>query len=72
MDDGSVDYTKSPLIVLDRSAPRGYMLPFNLYAGSYLVFAHDIENDGTLQDGVGFPAVTRSLSARGNRQGISS
>ena len=69
MDDGSVDYTKSPIIVLDRSTPPGYVLPFKLYAGSYLVFAHDIESDGTLQDGVGFPAVTREFTAGGNSSG---
>jgi hypothetical protein len=59
--DESVDFTKSTFLALDRNVSLGYMLPFDLYPGKYKVFAYDIESDGTLASGVGYPAVNREL-----------
>ena len=36
-------------------------LPFDLYPGQHKVHVYDIENDGTLQNGVGYPAATEEL-----------
>ena len=57
-DNGDVDFTRSVLLALDRNTSLHHTLPFNLYPGQYRVFAYDIESDGTLSNGVGYPAVT--------------
>ena len=72
-DNGDVDFTRSVLLALDRNTSLHHTLPFNLYPGQYRVFVYDIESDGTLSDGVGYPAVTDELmlSNGNNSQGIS-
>ena len=55
-DNGDVDFTRSVLLALDRNASLHHTLPFNLYPGQYRVFVYDIESDGTLYNGVGYPA----------------
>ena len=57
-DNGDVDFTRSVLLALDRNTSLHHTLPFNLYPGQYRVFVYDIESDGTLSNGVGYPAVT--------------
>ena len=57
-DNGDVDFTRSVFLALDRNTSLHYTLPFNLYPGQYRVFVYDIESDGTLSNGVGYPAVT--------------
>ena len=57
-DNGDVDFTRSVLLALDRNSSLHYTLPFNLYPGQYRLFVYDIESDGTLSNGVGYPAVT--------------
>ena len=64
-DDGDVDFTRSVLLALDRNTSLHHTLPFNLYPGQYRVFVYDIESDGTLSNGVGYPAVTKKLESQG-------
>lgn len=61
-DDGAVDFTRSRLITVERNDSLHYSLPFSLPAGLYRVFAYDIEQDGLLSSGVGYPAVTHDIS----------
>ena len=62
-DNGDVDFTRSVLLALDRNTSLHHTLPFNLYPGQYRVFVYDIESDGTLSNGVGYPAVTGNFTA---------
>ena len=58
-DNGDVDFTRSVFLALDRnSTSLHHTLPFNLYPGQYRVFVYDIESDGTLSNGAGYPAIT--------------
>lgn len=66
-DDGAVNFTHSALVTLDRTSSK-HVLPFNLFPGLYTVFVYDIEQDGILSSGVGYPAVTTTLSTRGDNQ----
>ena len=70
-DNRDVDFTRSVLLALDRNTSLHHTLPFNLYPGQYRVFVYDIESDGTLSNGVGYPAVENGLTLSiGNEQGI--
>ena len=68
-DNGSVNFTRSVLLALDRNTSLHHTLPFNLYPGQYRAFVYDIESDGTLSNGVGYPAVMNELTLS-NEQGI--
>ena len=61
------DTTKANYLALDRNASLNYTLPFNLSARRYSVF--DIESDGTLASGVGYPAVSREIVTNTDFQG---
>ena len=68
-DSGAVDFTRSALVALNRSTSRNYVFPFSLSAGQYRVSVYDIEQDGILSSGVGYPAVTEVVNlARGTNQ----
>ena len=70
-DNGDVDFTRSVLLALDRNTSLNHTLPFNLYPGRYRVLVYDIESDGTLSNGVGFPAtVTDLLLSNRNELGM--
>ena len=69
-DNGDVNFTRSVLLALDRNTSLHHTLPFNLYSGQYRVFVYDIESDGTLSNGVGYPAVTDQLIKFSNNNGI--
>ena len=58
-DSGDVDFSRSFLLALDSS--HNHTLPFDLYPGQYRVYVYDIENDGTVHNRVGYPAVTEEL-----------
>ena len=60
-DSGDVDFSRSFLLALDRNTSHNHTLPFDLYPGHYRVYVYDIEYDGTLQNGVGYPAVWDEL-----------
>ena len=49
------------IIPLNRSVSSNYTLSFTLYPGQYRVVVYDIEQDGTMHSGVGYPAVTEEL-----------
>ncbi len=58
-------------LALNRTASLSYTLPFELPPGQYGVFVYDIESDGTLVSGVGYPAVNREMVTSGTTQGTS-
>jgi hypothetical protein len=58
---GGVDFTRSSLLAVDRNTSQNYALCFDLYPGHYIVHVYDIECDGALANGVGYPAVTGEL-----------
>ena len=60
-DSGEVDFSRSFLLALDRNTSHNHTLPFDLYPGHYRVYVYDIEHDGTLQNGMAYPAVTENL-----------
>ena len=60
-DSGDVDFSRSFFLALDRNASHNHTLPFDLYPGHYSLYVYDIEHDGTLHNGVGYPAVTEEL-----------
>ena len=52
-----VDFRRSFLLALDRNTSHNHTLPFDLYPGDYRVYVYDIEHEGVLRNGVGYPAV---------------
>jgi hypothetical protein len=54
---GTVDFTKSAFLLLDGNTSLDYILPFQLYPGRYKLLVSDIEHNGILDIGVGYPAV---------------
>ena len=67
-DGGEINITSSVLLTLERINSTA-MASFNLYPGQYQVFVYDIEQDGKLSSGVGYPATTDQLLVSGNRNG---
>ena len=68
-EDGGVDFNRSALLALDRNTSLNHTLPFKLHPGHYRVYVYDIEQDGTLSNGVQYPAVTEELNVTGNGRG---
>ena len=68
-EDRSVNFSRSLYLFLDRNASLNYTLPDNLTPGLYRVFAYNSKFDGTLINGVGYPASTKQLYVIGNSQG---
>ena len=66
-DCGSVGFT---FLALNRTASLDYTLPFDLPPGQHRVLVYDIESDGTLSSGVGYPAVNRELVTTVTTQGM--
>lgn len=57
--DGDVDFAKSALLPLVKEHHPNGMLPQKLYhSGHYKIHVYDIEYDGTLSNGVGYPAAS--------------
>ena len=67
-DCGEINITSYVLLTLERINSTA-ITSFNLYPGQYQVFVYDIEQDGTLSSGVGYPATTDQLLVSGNRNG---
>ena len=67
-DSGEINITSSVLLTPER-INRTAITSFNLYPGQYQVFVYDIEQEGTLFSGVGYPAITDQLLVSGNRNG---
>lgn len=61
----NVHITRSTYLAVNRiTSLNNYTLPC-AYSGQYRVFVYDIESDGTLASGVGYPAVTTELITSG-------
>ena len=58
-----IDFTKSAYLALDRNASLHYALTVSLDPGHYEVLVYDIERDGLLFSGVGYPAITTEFSS---------
>ena len=68
-EDRFIDFSRSSYLSLDRNASLNYTLPDDLTPGPYRVFAYDIERDGRLHNGVGYPASRDQITIAGNSQG---
>ena len=66
----SINFSNSFYLSLDRNASHDYPLPGDLTPGLYLVFAYDIESDGTLHNGVGYPADNFSFTGHSRGAGF--
>ena len=60
-ENGDVDFTRSTLLALDRNTSLNHTLPFDLYPGRYRVYMYDIECNGTLSNGLQYPAAMNEL-----------
>ena len=59
---GAMDSTRAVYLALDKIDSRSYLIPFSLRGERIAVFVCDIESDGTLTSGVGFPAVHKEMT----------
>ena len=71
-DSGDVDFSRSFLLALDKNTSHNHTLPFDLYPGHCSVYVYDIEHDGTLHNGVGYPAVTTNITMESGINGTCS
>ena len=62
-DGGYVDFSRSFLLALDRNTSHNHTLPFDLHPGRYRMFVYDIEHNGTLNNGVGYPAGVQFIAS---------
>lgn len=53
-----INSSKSGALALDKNTSRHYTFSTHLDSGKYTVYAYDIEEDGTLSNGVNYPAVS--------------
>ena len=67
---GTVDLTRALYLALERNTLHNYTIPFSLNGGRMAVFVYDIESDGTLASGVGYPAVNTKLIESSITQGM--
>ena len=65
-DNGAVGFT---FLALNRTASLDHTLSFHMPPGQYRVLVYDIESDGTLASGVGYPAVSTVLITSSTAQG---
>jgi hypothetical protein len=56
-ENGGVDFSRSFLLALDRNTSFNHTLSSDQYPGKYRVCVYDIEHNGALANGVGYPAV---------------
>ncbi len=67
-DGGSISFTRSVYLPLNKRMSQNYTLPFDLYPGDYLVYVYDIEINKRLKNGVNYPASIDQLLIRENTQ----
>ena len=60
-DSGTVDFTRSILLPVDRNSSLSSTLPIHLSPGQYQVHVYDIEQDGILNNGPSYPAAVQEL-----------
>lgn len=68
-DIGAVDLKRSDFLAFDRNISHNHTLPFNLSPRRYSVIVYDIEANGTLLSGIGYPAVIDELLILENSHG---
>ena len=68
-EEGEVDFSRSALAALDRSASYNSTLPFKIFPGQNRVLVYSVEQGGTLFSGISFPAVTHLLQTREDDEG---
>ena len=51
-----VDFSKSLYLTLDRESSRDYTLSSPLFSGWYMISVYDIEENGTVQGHIAYPA----------------
>ena len=56
-DSESIDFTESFHFALQRNNSN-ITIPYHLNSGVYIINVYDIESDGTLRNGLGYPAAT--------------
>lgn len=54
-DSGDINFERSALLTVERN--NHLIFTINLSAGRYRILVYDIEHDGTLSNGIGYPAV---------------
>ena len=66
--DGDVDLTKSYLLSSERNSGNNNTLSQKMHSpGTYKVYVYDLEHDGTLPTGVGYPAAsTEAIPVNGD------
>ena len=67
INNSEIDFMQSVLLAVDRN---NNSMPLNLHPGYYRLYVYDIEYDGTLHNGVGYPAVIEEFNTSLNSQGI--
>ena len=65
-----VNFTRSAIVVLNKSTSLNYTLTSQLFPGHYHVLVYDIEQDGALRNGVGYPADAKDVFITRDSQGI--
>ena len=66
INNSEIDFMRSVLLAVDRN---NNSMPHSLYPGHYRVYVYDIERDGTLHNGVGYPAVIKEFHTSLNSEG---
>ena len=67
---GDVALREALYLILDKNSSRSHILPYSLTDRRMAVCVYDIESDGTLASGVGYPAVNRELVTSGITGGM--
>ena len=66
---GKVDFSKSHYLALDRESSRDYTLSSPLSSGWYIFSVYDIEENGTVQGHIAYPAFSQNHFVMENTQG---
>ena len=66
---GKVDFSGSLYIALDRESSRDYTLSSPLSSGWYIISVYDIEENGTVQGHIAYPAFNQNHFVMDNTPG---
>ena len=66
---GKVDFSKSLYLALDRESSRDYTLSSPLSSAWYIFSVYDIEENGTVQGHIAYPAFSQNHFVMRNTQG---
>ena len=66
---GKVDFSKSLFFALDRESSRDYTLSSPLTSGWYIISVYDIEENGTVQGHIAYPAFSQNHFVMDNTPG---